>query len=108
MMKTLLLSAAVLALAAPALAQQPTPPATDSAASPPTASAPAMPAADSFAKIDADKSGALSLAEIKMVDVSVTQADFDKYDANKDKALSSSEFDKWSAAHKMAKPGKAG
>ena len=36
------------------------------------------------------------------------QADFDKFDANKDKALSSSEFDKWQAAHKTAKPGKAG
>ena len=43
-----------------------------------------------------------------MVDVAVTQADFDKFDANKDKALSSSEFDKWQAAHKTAKPGKAG
>jgi hypothetical protein len=40
--------------------------------------------------------------------VSVTQADFDKYDANKDKQLSSSEFDRWQTAHKTAKPGKAG
>jgi biopolymer transport protein ExbD len=108
MMKALLITAAAFALAAPVLAQQATPPSDASTASPPTTAAPAMPAADTFAKIDADKSGSLTLAEIKMVDVSVTQADFDKYDANKDKALSSAEFDKWQAAHKMAKPGKAG
>jgi hypothetical protein len=107
MTKTLLLAAAVLALAAPALAQQP-PPSSDSNASPPTASTPAMPAAETFSKIDTDKSGSLSLAEIKMVDVSVTQSDFDKYDANKDKALSSTEFDKWQVAHKTAKQHKAG
>jgi hypothetical protein len=41
-----------------------------------------------------------------MVDVSATQADFDKYDANKDKQLSAAEFDKWQAAHN--KSGKAG
>ncbi len=104
MMKTLLLSATVLALAAPVLAQQtPTP-------------APTPPAADtsndttdmSFSKIDTDKSGSLSLAEIKMVDVGVTQADFDKADANKDKTLSMNEFDKWSADHMKSKPGKTG
>jgi hypothetical protein len=105
-MKALLFAAAAMALAAPALAQQPAPPPSD--ASPPTASTPATPAAETFSKIDADKSGSVSLAEIKMVDVGVTQADFDKYDANKDKALSSTEFDKWQAAHKTAKPGKAG
>lgn len=108
MMKTLLLAASALVLAAPVLAQQATPPASETIASPPSVAAPATPAAETFSKIDTDKSGSLSLAEIKIVDVAVTQADFDKFDANKDKALSSSEFDKWQAAHKTAKPGKAG
>lgn len=108
MMKTLLVAATAVTLAAPVLAQQQAAPPHDTNESPPTASSPATPAGESFTKIDADKSGALSLAEIKMVDVSVTQADFDKYDANKDKQLSSSEFDRWQTAHKTAKPGKAG
>jgi hypothetical protein len=105
MMKTLLISATVLALAAPALAQVPSDSRTNS---PPTSSSTTAAPDEKidFSKVDSDKSGALSLAEIKMVDVSATQADFDKYDANKDKQLSSAEFDKWQAAHN--KVGKAG
>ncbi len=89
----ILLVATIAALAAPAFAQEPTKP-----AAPPAAQA------DVFAKIDADASGALSLSELKLVDVSVTQADFDKYDVDKNKSISKAEFDKWQTAMKPAKP----
>lgn len=95
-MKLLVLAAAAVALAGSAIAQVPsTAPATQ----------PAKPAdkADKFATIDADTSGSLSLAEIKLVDVAVTQADFDKYDADKSKSISKAEFEKWQAGAK-AKP----
>lgn len=91
-MKTTLVLAAAIALAAPAFAQQQ-----------PTPVAPEV-KVDAFATIDADKNGALTLAEVKIHDVAVTQADFDKYDADKSKSLSKAEFDKWSAEKKAAKP----
>jgi hypothetical protein len=102
MMKTLLLSATLAVVAAPALAQVP--------ASPPTSATP--PAVDVkvdiFAKADADKSGTLSIVEVKMADATVTQADFDKADADKSKSLSKAEFDKWSSTkhgEKASAPG---
>ena len=89
-MKILVISATAMALAAPALAQTPqSPPATAPAAK-----------ADIFVTADADKSGSLSIAEVKMHDATVTQADFDKADADKSKSLSKVEFETWAAAKK--------
>jgi hypothetical protein len=85
MMKTLVIAATAMALAAPALAQ------VTSAAPPATQPA----TEDKFAKADGDKNGALSIAEVKLADATVTQADFDKADADKSKSLSKAEFDKW-------------
>jgi hypothetical protein len=51
-------------------------------------------------KADADKSGSLSIAEVKMHDATVTQADFDKADADKSKSLSKTEFETWAASKK--------
>lgn len=90
MKTTIVLATAALAFAAPAFAQQP--------ASPPAEKV------DAFVSIDADKSGSLTLAEVKIHDVAVTQADFDKYDADKSKSLSKAEFDKWTTEKKAAKP----
>ena len=91
MMKILVISATAMALAAPALAQTPqSPPAT----------APKADKADIFVTADADKSGSLSIAEVKMHDATVTQADFDKADADKSKSLSKVEFETWAAAKK--------
>lgn len=94
MMKILLAAATVAAFAAPALAQVP--------ASPPTAAPPSTSSAQpvDFTKADADKSGSLSVSEVKMLDATVTQADFDKADADKSKSLSKAEFDKWHAEKK--------
>src|SRR5262245_59204512 len=94
MMKTLLLSATFAVLAAPALAQVPALPPTT--ASPPAADV----AVDIVAKADADKSGSLTIAEVKLADATVTQADFDKADTDKSKSLSKAEFDKWHAGMK--------
>ena len=91
MMKILLATATVALLAAPALAQTPSQPPTSA----PPAASPAQPV--DFAKTDADKSGSLSLSEVKMIDATVTQADFDEADADKSKSLSKAEFDKWHA-----------
>jgi hypothetical protein len=92
MKKTLIIAATAFAFVAPAFAQQPaTPPADDKKV-------------DAFASIDADKNGNLTLAEVKIHDVAVTQADFDKYDSDKSKSLSKAEFDKWSTEKKAAKP----
>jgi hypothetical protein len=104
MMKTLLVTAMVAALAAPALAQVPATPAT-----PATPAQPASPdkASDPFTTADADKSGSLSLAEVKMADATVTQTDFDQYDADKNKTLSKVEFNKWHDAKKASKGDKA-
>jgi len=82
MMKPIVAAAIVAALASPAIAQQQTPPA-DTAV------------AEMFAKHDANQDGMLSLAEVQVADGSVTSADFDVYDADKDKALSKDEFAKW-------------
>ena len=90
MMKTLVLAATAMVLAAPVLAQVP-----------PPAAPPATPDAkpvDAFAKADGDKNGSLSIAEVKLADAAVTQADFDKADADKSKSLSKVEFDKWAMA----------
>lgn len=86
MMKTLLVTATLAVIAAPALAQ------------PPAMTQPAAPAEDKFAKHDVNKDGALTLAEIQHADAKVTQADFDKYDTDKNKALSKAEFEKWAEA----------
>jgi hypothetical protein len=51
-------------------------------------------------KADSDKSGGLTIAEIKVHDATVTQADFERFDADKDKALSKAEFAKWAMAKK--------
>lgn len=88
MMKTLIASLSLAALAAPAFAQQPT-------------TTPAMPQTateEKFAKHDADKDGALSIDEVKMADAKVTTADVDMYDADKDKPLSKADFAKWAEA----------
>lgn len=90
MMKILLASATLIALAAPALAQTPQTPATKPAAE------------DVFTKHDANKDGALTLAEVQMADAKATQADFDKYDADKSKSLSKVEFSKWAEAKTTA------
>lgn len=87
MMKTLLASATLIALAAPALAQTPS-------------AKPAM--EDTFTKHDANKDGALTLAEVQMADAKATQADFDKYDADKSQSLSKVEFSKWAEAKTTA------
>ena len=102
MMKTLLATATLAVLAAPALAQ---PPSTTPAAQPPVATHPAT-KDDHFAMSDANKDGALSLAEVQKADAKVTQADFDKYDADKSKSLSKAEFQKW-AETKMTPPASA-
>jgi hypothetical protein len=87
MMKILIASATLAVLAAPALAQQPTVP-----AAPPAATE------DKFTKHDANKDGALTIAEVKAADAKVTQADFDMYDSDKSKSLSKVEFAKWAEA----------
>lgn len=102
MMKTLVLSATFAVLAAPAFAQAP--------ASPPTSASPPVVdvRVDIFAKADADKSGSLTIAEVKLADATVTQADFDKADADKSKSLSKVEFDAWAKARhgdKASAPG---
>jgi len=99
MMKTLVLAATAMALASPALAQVP--------ASPPTPPASAA-KADHFAKADSDKSGSLTIAEVKMADATVTQADFDKADADKNKALSKVEFDQWAMSKQGDRPAAPG
>lgn len=107
MNKTLIIAATAFAFAAPAFAQQPATPAVP--ATPATPPAAAEQKADLFANIDADKNGSLSLAEVKIHDVAVTQADFDKYDADKSASISKSEYAKWNAEAKKAdKPAKPG
>lgn len=83
MMKALLASLTIAALAAPALAQQPT---TTTPAEPKSATE------DAFIKHDTDEDGALSIAEVKVADATLTDTDFATYDADKDKALSKMEF----------------
>lgn len=107
-MKKLLVLAAVAMIAAPALAQEqqtapaaPAPrtaPATQATPAAPAQQRPAAPAAGGFARIDTDSSGSLSLAEIKVVDTTVTQADFDRYDADHSTTISQAEFTSWQAA----------
>jgi len=82
MMKMIVASAALAAFAAPAFAQQPTT----------TPAKPKSMAEDMFTKHDTDKNGGLSIAEVKVVDATAATADFDTYDADKDKALSKAEF----------------
>lgn len=96
MMKTLVVAATAMVLAAPALAQTPQTPAP---ASPPADSAKPV---DAFTKADGNKDGSLTIAELKMVDPAVTQADFDKADTDKSKSLSKAEFDKWAMAKQPA------
>ena len=91
MIKTLLASATLIALAAPAFAQVP---------AQPNATKPAM--EDKFTMHDANKDGALTLAEVQVADSKVTQADFDKYDADKSKSLSKVEFSKCAEAKTTA------
>lgn len=86
MMKSLLAVATAAVLAAPAFAQTPETP------------QPKPMVEEAFAKFDTDKDGALSLTEVQAADAKVTQADYDKYDADKNKALSKAEFGKWMEA----------
>jgi hypothetical protein len=101
MMKTLVLAATAMAFASPALAQAPT-------AQPPVSSTTTVTTEAEFMKADGDKSGSLSIAEVKMADATVTQADFDKHDADKNKSLSKAEFDKWAMAKHGDKPAAPG
>jgi len=96
MMKTLFAAATVALLAAPAFAQAPTQPKT----------APVTVTAEKFTKLDANADGSLSLTEVQSMDAKTTQADFDKYDGDKNKSLSSAEFSKWVEA-KMTPPASA-
>lgn len=83
-MKNVILAAATaLMFAAPAFAQTPT-------------TKPAKPVTeDQFTKHDLNADGVLSVDEVKSADAKVTQADFDKYDADKSRTLSKDEFRKW-------------
>lgn len=87
-MKKLIALAAAAAFVAPAFAQTPEP-------SPQTPAKEGHLKIEAFGDIDADNSGALTFAEIKLHDVSVTQADFDKYDADNNSQLSQAEFEAW-------------
>jgi hypothetical protein len=111
-MKKLLVLAAAVMLAAPAFAQvtpqtspapaprtQPAAPAPQVSPAAPAQARPATPAQPAaFSRIDADSSGALSLSEIKVVDATVTQADFDRYDADHSTTISQAEFTRWQTA----------
>jgi hypothetical protein len=88
MMKTLIASLSIAALAAPTFAQQPT----TTPAKPQTATE------EKFAKHDTNKDGALSIDEVRMADAKVTTAGFEMYDADKGKAFSKDEFAKWAEA----------
>lgn len=83
-MKSLLAAATFVAFTAPAFAQVPTTPA-DAAEK----------ATEKFALHDTDKSGALSIDEVKVADATVTATDFAQFDADQDKALSQDEFESW-------------
>jgi len=98
MMKTLLAAATFVALSAPAFAQTPT--------APPTAEK--SMAEQAFAKHDANQDGALSLIEVQTIDAKITQADFDAYDGDKNKALTVAEFSKWVEAKTTAPASKPG
>lgn len=87
MMKTLLTAATLAVLAAPALAQ--TPPKPDAHAAHETT------AEAAFKKHDANGDGGLTLAEVQKVDSKATEADFAKYDGDKNASLSKDEFAKW-------------
>jgi hypothetical protein len=94
MIKLLIVSAALATFAGPVLAQTPTQPTTE----PHGKAVPHGAGSDAeakFTKHDADADGALSLDEVKMVDSKATQADFDQYDADRNMALSKTEFAKW-------------
>jgi len=86
MMKTLLTAATLAVLSAPALAQTPTAKPHDEHATT---------AESAFKKHDANADGALTLAEVQKADSKVTEADFGKYDADKNASLSKDEFAKW-------------
>ena len=90
MMKPIIAAATLLAFTAPAFAED----------TPPDGKAKTV--AEKFAKLDANKDSALSLDEVKAHDASVTQADFDVFDADKNGTLSEAEFAKWVEA--TAKP----
>lgn len=54
-----------------------------------------------FAALDADKSGALSLAEVQAGAPDATAEDFARYDVDKTGDLSAEEFAVWQAAAKQ-------
>ena len=85
MMKTLLAAATLAMLSASALAQTPS-------AKPDQHTTTAEAA---FKKHDANGDGALTLPEVQVADAKVTEADFAKYDADRNSALSKDEFVKW-------------
>jgi hypothetical protein len=111
LLSTTIAFAALAAFATPALAQ-----ATSSSAAPPVEAAPptsttATPPSTSsttgkhdeatigqaFMAADKDKSGALTLTEVKSANAGATEAEFNQYDANKDRQLSMAEFGKWTS-----------
>src|SRR5690606_10459137 len=91
MMKTLVIAAGAFALTLPAFAQVTSSPPSDPA-KPDTAGSRHE---AKFTAADTDKNGSLSIAEVKMADATVTQADFDEFDVDKSKSLSKAEFEKW-------------
>ena len=93
-MKTMIaLAASACLFAAPVFAQE-----TDTPA----------PQDDAFVMIDADADGALTLDEVQKVDEKVTEADFTKYDADKNETLSKMEFANWSADMKASTEASSG
>lgn len=95
MMKTLLVTATLAVLAAPALAQ---PPSSSTTPDQPGSTATHKQGDDHFGMTDSNRDGSLSLAEVQKMDATVTQADFNKYDTDKSKSLSKMEFQKWAEA----------
>lgn len=89
MMKTLLVIAPLVVLAAPALAQLPATTQPDKK--------------DHHVKMtDANKDSALSLAEVQKAEPKATKVDFDRYVADKGKSLSKAEFQTWVEAKTIA------
>ncbi|MEZ5937303.1 MAG: hypothetical protein R3C52_03700 [Hyphomonadaceae bacterium] len=102
---TLLAMTIAAAFAAPTLAQTPAPQQAQSTVKP---DAGPDRAETTFAAIDKNQDGSLTMAEVKAADTRVTQDDFDKYDADKSKALSKSEFKEWILALQDQTNGKPG
>ncbi|MEQ1610603.1 MAG: hypothetical protein ABL956_16810 [Hyphomonadaceae bacterium] len=59
-------------------------------------------AEENFDKSDANKDGALPVAEVQAADAKARQADFHKYDVDDSKSLSTAEFKQWVEARTTA------